>query len=388
MLGLACMEAACRPPSPPPAPGPHCRVCFEGADGCVFISPCRCTGTGAFIHKACLRRWQRVALASGNPERAHACGVSKAPYMQCYRLGREHAVRWATKRSMADDGGQRQDGEVDDEGEEGQADGWLGLAGALLSPGGLIKSATLFALALVIPYVVLAYYGIMALTFVDPLDCGRVGSGSAAQEALRRREREAAAAAAVAPGRTVLVASSRIARGCVRLCLYARTRGRSVSSSSAHPVKAHTSPKTSSVFSKSIVLLLEHEAAWGSRGVIVNKVLGPSHLRAAAEGTLVGSSSSPSPCVLLGGPVKPNVVTLLHREAGGGGQVVAPGLFMATTEQEEAEGSHEVARLLRRLRECGGSSNGGGACRAFVGYAGWSAGQLQEEVKRGDWCVF
>lgn len=148
------------------------------------------------------------------------------------------------------------------------------------------------------------------------------------------------------------------------------------------------------MFSKSIVLLLEHNVAWGSRGVIVNKALAAPfrrehpHLRADAEGTLLGSFSSASPCVLLGGPVEPSVVTVLHREAGGGGQAVAPGLFMATTEQEEAEGSSEVARLLRRLREGGGSSNGAsGACRTFVGYAGWSAGQLQEEVKRGDWCV-
>lgn len=225
------LHAACRPPSPPPssssssssaaaaATAPYCRVCFDGADDFV-ISPCKCTGTGAFIHKACLRRWQRVALASGNPERAHACGVCKAPYMQCYRLGRENAVRWAKNRSMADSEGQRQGGEEeDDEGKEGQVDGWLGRAAALLSPGCVVKSATLFALALVIPYAVLAYYGIMTLSYVDPLHCDGVGSGSAAQEALRRREREAAAAA-VAPGRTVLVASSRIARGFVIVCAH------------------------------------------------------------------------------------------------------------------------------------------------------------------------
>ena len=45
-------------------------------------------------------------------------------------------------------------------------------------------------------------------------------------------------------------------------------------------------------------------------------------------------------------------------------------------EEEEEEGGREGGNVRRRRR-----------AKAFLGFAGWEARQLEEEVKRGEWCV-
>lgn len=41
----------------------ECRICFDGEiDGDSLISPCKCKGTSAFIHKSCLNNWRQFNI--------------------------------------------------------------------------------------------------------------------------------------------------------------------------------------------------------------------------------------------------------------------------------------------------------------------------------------
>lgn len=64
-----------------PNSGKHCRVCFEpDEDKSYLISPCDCRGTALYIHAHCLDQWQESALQSNAPERATLCPICKSYY--------------------------------------------------------------------------------------------------------------------------------------------------------------------------------------------------------------------------------------------------------------------------------------------------------------------
>jgi putative transcriptional regulator len=44
-------------------------------------------------------------------------------------------------------------------------------------------------------------------------------------------------------------------------------------------------------------------------------------------------------------------------------------------------------RMIRRLLKTNGPDPEGGLFRLFVGYAGWSAGQLEREIDEGAWKI-
>ncbi|GBF93078.1 hypothetical protein Rsub_05689 [Raphidocelis subcapitata] len=53
-----------------------CRFCLcSEAKPARLISPCKCKGTLRYVHRACLHKWQAVALRLGHTERALTCGV-------------------------------------------------------------------------------------------------------------------------------------------------------------------------------------------------------------------------------------------------------------------------------------------------------------------------
>jgi len=56
-------------------------VCFEpDEDKSYLISPCDCRGTALYIHAHCLDQWQESALQSNAPERATLCPICKSYY--------------------------------------------------------------------------------------------------------------------------------------------------------------------------------------------------------------------------------------------------------------------------------------------------------------------
>lgn len=120
-------------------------------------------------------------------------------------------------------------------------------------------------------------------------------------------------------------------------------------------------------FFRSVVLLSAHSESMGAVGVVVNRPLG----------TTLGHSDPD----FAFGPLA--AVPLFE-----GGPVGKDQLMLIGWHWVEAQASFEVyfgisedkaAELLRELPDL--------HLRGFLGYAGWSAGQLEDELEQGGWAV-
>lgn len=115
-------------------------------------------------------------------------------------------------------------------------------------------------------------------------------------------------------------------------------------------------------FRRAVLFLSAHDPEEGAMGVIVNRPLDKQVADLVSEEPPLGLSNVP---VFLGGPVGKNQ------------------LMFAAFEWEDANG-------LRLNHDVGGSAwaqNDPGAIRAFVGYAGWGAGQLEAEMRERSWIL-
>jgi putative transcriptional regulator len=118
-------------------------------------------------------------------------------------------------------------------------------------------------------------------------------------------------------------------------------------------------------FRRSVLFISAHDPADGALGVIVNRPLDKQVSDLVNELPPVGLADVP---VFLGGPVGKNQ------------------LMFATFEWEKGEGlklNHNVD--VDQANEMVGADPA--SVRAFVGHAGWSAGQLEEEMKQNAWLV-
>lgn len=118
-------------------------------------------------------------------------------------------------------------------------------------------------------------------------------------------------------------------------------------------------------FGKSLILITHHEKGEGTLGVIVN------HLTKRTLGEFLSSI----PPVLLntpiyiGGPVETEILTLIGLRYTGDSLQIRSHL---TPEQ--------ASQFLDQNPD-------GAQLRAFLGYSGWSPGQLESELAIGDWRV-
>jgi putative transcriptional regulator len=123
-------------------------------------------------------------------------------------------------------------------------------------------------------------------------------------------------------------------------------------------------------FHKSVVLLLHHEEE-GSFGFIVNR---PTEIRLTEilQGMEVAWQGGQTAVAHFGGPVQPQLGTVLF----------APGLAETEAASEVLPGVSITQHIgdLSRLAETPPD-----AFRLFLGYAGWSSGQLIQEILRNDW---
>jgi putative transcriptional regulator len=122
-----------------------------------------------------------------------------------------------------------------------------------------------------------------------------------------------------------------------------------------------------SFFQRSVVLICQHDAE-GAFGLVLNR----------ATGNNVGEmivADLPEPlkvCPLyLGGPVQPSALSFLHSDAFIPDANVLPNLSL----------SHSLDSLI----ELGDSFSPTQKIKLFAGYAGWSSGQLEDEMKRNAW---
>lgn len=151
----------------------------------------------------------------------------------------------------------------------------------------------------------------------------------------------------------------------------------------AHPI-AHIEPgcvlianeKLGGVFHQTVVLVIEHNEATGSTGIVINRPLSGNLLKIASETessvALSLKLAFKSAAVTYGGPVSQEEYSILH----GWGEVdgskkVAPGVFVG--------GSEELMKEVRK-------NNMDPKDSLFVkGHAAWVPNQLSREVSKGVW---
>jgi len=124
---------------------------------------------------------------------------------------------------------------------------------------------------------------------------------------------------------------------------------------------------TDNIFSQSVILITDDHDE-GTVGFILNKPL-PASVNEVTNFQI--------PLQLYnGGPVSPDRLYFIHRipEIVPGGYEVVPGLYWGG----ELEKLNDPDMMPDNLSE---------KIKFFVGYSGWSKGQLEDEIKRGAWLV-
>jgi putative transcriptional regulator len=122
-----------------------------------------------------------------------------------------------------------------------------------------------------------------------------------------------------------------------------------------------------SFFGKTVILLCQHNAE-GAFGLVLNRTTGNK-----VGEMLVANLPEPlrdSP-LFLGGPVQPGALSYLHSDAFILDANVMPNL--------------NLGHSLDALSELGETFSATRKIKMFAGYAGWSPGQLEEEMKRKSW---
>jgi putative transcriptional regulator len=124
-----------------------------------------------------------------------------------------------------------------------------------------------------------------------------------------------------------------------------------------------------SFFHRTVVLICQHDAE-GAFGLVLNR----------SSGSKVGEmivadlpDTLKSQLLYLGGPVQPAALSYLHTDTFVPQANVLPNL--------------NLGHSLEGLVDLGESYSNTQKVRMFAGYAGWSAGQLEDEMKRGSWLL-
>jgi putative transcriptional regulator len=127
-------------------------------------------------------------------------------------------------------------------------------------------------------------------------------------------------------------------------------------------------------FFRSVVLIVEHGSE-GAMGLVVNR---PSSVTVARA--LEGHFELPETgdLVYVGGPVEPAALFILHNsdDLDSSERPVVPGVYIGS--------SGTIFEQVVQSAESGDSEM---RFRVLSGCAGWSPGQLEGEVSRGDWLV-
>ena len=122
-----------------------------------------------------------------------------------------------------------------------------------------------------------------------------------------------------------------------------------------------------SFFQRTVVLICQHDAE-GAFGLVLNRATGNS----AGDMIVADLPQRIKTCPLyLGGPVQPAALSFLHTDTFVSDANVLPNLSLG----------HSLDTLI----EIGDSFSADKQIKMFAGYAGWSPGQLEDELKRKAW---
>src|SRR5437763_3236377 len=121
-------------------------------------------------------------------------------------------------------------------------------------------------------------------------------------------------------------------------------------------------------FWRTVVLIVEHSEE-GAFGLVLNR---PSETIVGEAVPEIEELVDPAEPLYIGGPVQPSGVVVLGRfEDPGDGVLLA----------------FDDVGVLGAGPDPGEHAAGLRSGRAFVGHAGWGAGQLDDELERGDWIL-
>jgi putative transcriptional regulator len=123
------------------------------------------------------------------------------------------------------------------------------------------------------------------------------------------------------------------------------------------------SPSMSDYFHRTVILVVEHSEE-GAFGLVLNR---PSETKVGEASPELAELIGAEHLLFVGGPVQPNAVTAVgeHADPGDASKLIVGGVGMVDLDEPP-----ELSRL-----------------RVFVGYAGWSAGQLDGELEQEAWIV-
>ena len=127
---------------------------------------------------------------------------------------------------------------------------------------------------------------------------------------------------------------------------------------------------TGSFFHRSVVLICQHDAE-GAFGLVLNHSLGKTVGEMIVADLPDALKEAP---LYLGGPVQPAALSFLHTDSFIPDADVMPNLALG----------HSLDDLI----EIGEGFSPTRKVRLFAGYAGWSPGQLESEMKRKSWLTF
>ncbi|MBM3878418.1 MAG: YqgE/AlgH family protein [Verrucomicrobia bacterium] len=122
-----------------------------------------------------------------------------------------------------------------------------------------------------------------------------------------------------------------------------------------------------SFFHRTVVLICEHNAE-GAFGLVLNRDSG-NKIGDALVADLPDSLKELP--LYVGGPVQPSAMSYLHSDA-----------FHT---EADLMANLNVGHSLDELIELGDSFSPARKLRLFAGYAGWSSGQLEDEMRRHAW---
>jgi len=125
-----------------------------------------------------------------------------------------------------------------------------------------------------------------------------------------------------------------------------------------------------SFFQRTVLLICQHDAE-GAFGLVLNRTTGNN----LGEAIVANLPDSLRECPLyVGGPVQPTALSFLHSDSFIPDATVMPNL--------------SLGHSLDSLVEIGESFSGTKKVKLFAGYAGWSPGQLEGEMKRKAWLAY
>jgi putative transcriptional regulator len=122
-----------------------------------------------------------------------------------------------------------------------------------------------------------------------------------------------------------------------------------------------------SFFARTVVLICQHDAE-GAFGLVLNRATDKKFSEVITTDV---PEALKDHTVFIGGPVQPTAMSYLHTDAFLPDANVMAGLSLG----------HSLDDLL----ELGGGYSPTRKLRTFAGYAGWSPGQLEGEMKRKSW---